>query len=66
MTWTVTTHYIQDVTHTWCLTCDFYAEGTDVRLPAIQHTKQTGHSTRVTRDILEAIEPDKEEEPTNG
>lgn len=61
MTWTVTTRYTHDETRAWCLSCDFYRQGTDVRLPALQHTKQTGHNTRIAREIIEAIEPGKEE-----
>lgn len=62
MTWTITTPRIWDKTEAWCDSCDFCLEGTDVRLPALQHTKTTGHTTRVHRDTLEVIEPGKEEE----
>jgi len=37
-------------------------EGTDARLPAVQHVRTTGHPVRVTRDYVEELRPHGKQE----
>jgi len=38
-----------------CTVCDESWEGVDARLPSLQHVKTTGHTVRVSRELIELL-----------